>query len=560
VFVGALGIGLIASVAAAAQALAAEDVLVRFERGATAAERAQARDDAGASFERRLPLSGLQLVSPDEGVTTAEVAESLERSDDVIYAEPDVTRRAFLFPDDTFRNVLWGMRNTGQTILGVAGTADADIDADEAWDVTTGDASVGVGILDSGVSLTHPDLAPNIRVNPGEAGPFATNGIDDDLNGYIDDWRGWDWVADDNDPTDENWHGTHVAGTVGARGYDGDGVMGVAWQVGLTPLRVLDASGNGQVSDLITAYAYAAAQGLKVVNASLGGGSYSQPERDVLAAASDTLFVVAAGNGGSDGIGDDNDFAHTYPCDYDLPNVICVAATDNRDALASFSNFSDVSVDLAAPGVDIGSSVPGPDWVYASGTSMATPHVAGAAALVWSEFPTATVAGVRAALLQSVDPKPGLAGKTVTGGRLNAFRAVGGIPTTPTSTPPTTPAVPSPTTPTPVPETPTVTLKRLTIAVALRGRLVLKRGVRVRTRCSRACRVTHVLRLGSRVVGRAKVRLPRAGYATVRLKLTTRARKRLRHARRVRLSLRTRATDGSGGVRTARRALRLYRR
>jgi len=281
----------------------------------------------------------------------------------------------------------------------------------------------------------------------------------------------------------------------------------------------------------------------------------------VLAAASDTLFVVAAGNGGSDGIGDDNDMTHTYPCDYDLPNVICVAATDNKDALAGFSNFSDVSVDLAAPGVDVGSSVPGPDWVYASGTSMATPHVAGAAALVWSEFPTATVAGVRAALLQSVDLKPALAGKTVTGGRLNAFRALGGIPATPTSTPPTT-TVPPPTTttPTPVPETPTTTLKRLTIAVALRGRLVLKRGVRVRTRCSRACRVTHELRLGSRVVGRAKVRLSRAGYATVRVKLTARARKRLRRAKGVRLALRTRAVDTSGTARTARRAVRLYRR
>ena len=553
---------------ASADALA-QNVIVRFEQGTTAAERADAREDAGASFEASLPLRGLQLVEPDPGLSAAEVADRLEHSDDVMYAEPDAARRAFAFPDDTFRDVLWGMRNTGQSILGVPGTADADIDADEAWDLTTGDASVSVGILDSGVALTHPDLAPNIRVNPGEAGALSTNGIDDDANGLADDWRGWDWVTDDNDPTDENWHGSHVAGTVGAAANDGSGVMGVAWHVGLAPLRVLDANGSGQVSDLISAYGYARTQGLEIVNASLGGGSFSQAERDAIAAASDTLFVVAAGNGGSDGVGDDNDAVPTYPCGYDLANLICVAATDQDDALASFSNYGAASVDLAAPGVNIGSSVPGPDWVYASGTSMATPHVSGAAALVWSRFPSANVAGVRAALLQSVDPKPALSGKTVTGGRLNAYRALGGIPATPPVTPPATgggnggiitpPALDLGTAVVPVPP---AGMPRLSIVVALRGRLLLKLGVRIRTRCSRACRVSHRLVLGGsrRVVGRAHGRLRRAGVVTVRLKLGARARRRLRDARSPRLVLRTRAVDSSGQARTARRSVRLFRR
>ena len=318
------------------------------------------------------------------------MADRLERSDDVIYAEPDVARRAFAFPNDTFRDVLWGCDNTGQSILGVPGTADADIDADEAWDLTTGDA-VGERRdprLRRGAHPSRP-RAEHLR-QPGRGGALATNGVDDDANGCVDDWRGWDWVSRRQRP-DGRELARHARGRHGRRrGNDGSGVTGVAWHVGLVPLRVLNANGSGQVSDLISAYGYARTQGLKIVNASLGGGAFSQAERDAIAAASDTLFVVAAGNGGSDGVGDDNDSVPTYPCAYDLPNVICVAATDQHDALASFSNYGAASVDLAAPGVNIGSSVPGPDWVYASGTSMATPHVSGAAALVWSRFPSAT--------------------------------------------------------------------------------------------------------------------------------------------------------------------------
>ena len=438
---GTLVLALLASVALAGEAPAQApsgdgEVLVRFAPGTDPAERATARQAAGADFEQTLPLSGLQVVDPRPGRSAGSVVRLLERSEDVLYAEPNVARHAFVMPNDQFGNLLWGMRNTGQSVNGVVGTVDADIDATEAWDVTTGDAAVTVGILDTGVDYTHSDLAPNIWANPGESGEGReTNGVDDDANGLVDDWHGWDWAGapDDNDPSDEHWHGTHVAGTVGARGNDGSGVAGVSWRVALAPLRVLDAAGSGQVSDLIAAYGYAKQQGLRIVNGSLGGAPPSQAEEDALAAAPDTLFVFAAGNGGSDHLGDNNDAlgGGTYPCDYDLPNVICVAATDNKDRLASFSNYGSVSVDLAAPGVGIPSTAPGDDWWLADGTSMATPHVSGAAALQWSRFPSATVAQVRTALLSSVDVKTSLVGKTVTGGRLNVYRALTDTPPPP---------------------------------------------------------------------------------------------------------------------------------
>jgi subtilisin family serine protease len=579
---GTLVLALLASVALAGESPAQEpsggEVLVRFAPGTGSVERMAARQAAGADFEQKLPLSGLQVVDPRPGRSAGSVVRLLERSEDVLYAEPNVTRHAFVMPNDQFGNLLWGMRNTGQSVNGVVGTVDADIDATEAWDVTTGNAAVTVGILDTGVDYTHSDLSPNIWANPGESGAGReTNGVDDDANDLVDDWHGWDWAGapDDNDPADEHWHGTHVAGTVGAVGNDGSGVAGVSWQVALAPLRVLDAAGSGQVSDLIAAYGYAKQQGLRIVNGSLGGAPPSQAEEDALAEAPDTLFVFAAGNGGSDHVGDNNDAlgGGTYPCGYDLPNVICVAATDNRDRLASFSNYGSASVDLAAPGVGIPSTAPGDDWWLADGTSMATPHVSGAAALQWSRFPSATVAQVRTALLSSVDVKTSLVGKTVTGGRLNVYRALTDTPpaaTTPNQTAPLPPSASLPTAPLPAPA-PTPDTTAPSVRVAPRGRLRLGYGVRVRTRCSEACGLRHELRLGLRmarrlgirsssvwVVGRARGRLGRAGTVTVRLKLTARARRRLRRTRSMRLELRTRAVDTAGNGRVVRRSIKLY--
>ncbi len=554
-----------------------ENVLVRFAPGTDPAERAAAREAAGAEFEKTLPLRGLQVIDPRRGRSTDDVVERLERSADVLYAEPDVTRSAFAYPNDPWADELWGLFNSGQSINGhTGGTADADIDATEAWDLTTGTAAVTVGILDTGVDYAHPDLAPNIWVNPGESGAGReTNGIDDDADGYVDDWHGWDWsgnnasAPDDNNPADENWHGTHVAGTVGARGNNSSGAAGVAWHVSLVPLRVLNSAGEGKVSDLIAGYGYARQKGLRIVNASLGGTSSSPAERDALAAASNTLFIVAAGNGGSDLKGDNNDVTGTYPCSYNLPNVICVAATDGNDRLASFSNYGATSVDLAAPGVQILSTIPSSTVAWAGGTSMATPHVSGAAALVWARNPGATVAQVRSRLLSTVDIKPALAGKTVTWGRLNVFRALAGPVNTPSNSSDTPPGGSDP------PRTPgggaAPDTRPPAVVVVQRGRLRLRSGVRVRTRCSEACGLRHELVLGARtarrlgvhgastwIVGRVRGRLGRAGAVTIRLKLTASARRHLRRTGALRLQLRTRAVDRAGNARVLRRSIKLY--
>ncbi len=324
------------------------EVLVRFAPSATAARRSSARAAAGVRLERRLPVPGLELVTVEGGVKAA--AAALERRQDVLYAEPNYIYRADTTPNDPQLGRLWGLHNTGQTVAGVAGTPGADIDALAAWDHTTGSSKITVAVVDSGVTHAHPDLAGNMWRNSREV---AGNGVDDDRNGYVDDVRGWDWVQRDNDPADLNGHGTHVAGTIGAVGDDGKGVTGVAWAVSLMPLRVLDAAGAGSVAHVAAAFRYAAGNGAQVVNASFGNTSYSQAVVDAIAASPNTLFVAAAGNSGTD-----NDTQAVFPCNVALPNVVCVAASDNRDRLAPFSNFGATTVDLAAPGVGITSTVP----------------------------------------------------------------------------------------------------------------------------------------------------------------------------------------------------------
>src|SRR6185503_3131460 len=293
------------------------------------------------------------------------VAErTLDSHPDVMYAEPNATREATLVPNDPYFPELWGLLNTGQAIRNVAGTPDADADVAEAWDAHVAGSTI-VAEIDTGVDSTHPDLAPNLL-------------------------PGHDYVDGDDDPADQNGHGTHVAGTIAADRGNGIGVAGIADNAAkVMPIRVLDANGAGAVSNVIQAYSYAFQHGAKVVNLSLGSTDSSRAEHDAIAAFPTMLFVAAAGNGGADGVGDDNDATGTYPCAYLLPNVLCVAASDNRDQLAPFSNFGATSVDLAAPGVSIASTWPGGGYSWSSGTSMATPHVSGAAALLWSAAPNA---------------------------------------------------------------------------------------------------------------------------------------------------------------------------
>jgi subtilisin family serine protease len=371
----------------------------------------------GVSFSvvRGLGLEGQVLVRTfDAGLS--EVESWLGANVHVASFELDHVRLFQQLPNDPQLASLWGLHNTGQS----GGVADSDIDAPEAWDLTTGTSSIVVGVIDTGVDYTHPDLAANIWTNPGEIGG---NGLDDDGNGFVDDLHGYDFVNNDGDPLDDHSHGTHVAGTIAARSDNGQGVAGVAWQASIMGLKFLSAGGSGSTSNAIRALNYATLMrtqygvNVRVTNNSWGGGGYSQGLYDAIAAsgAAGILFVAAAGNSGTD-----NDAAPHYPSNYDLPNVVSVAATDRNDQLASFSNYGAQSVDLAAPGVSIVSTIPGGGYASYSGTSMATPHVAGVAALAWSLDPDASVAEVRQALLEGVDPLAGLAGRVTTGGRLNA--------------------------------------------------------------------------------------------------------------------------------------------
>lgn len=316
-------------------------------------------------------------------------------------------------PDDSSYSDLWGLHNTGQT----GGTTDADIDAPEAWTFSTGSRDILVGIIDTGFDYSHPDLAANAWSNPGE---IANNGIDDDGNGFIDDTKGWDFYANDNDPMDTNGHGTHCGGTIGAVGDNATGVVGVNWEVSLVGIQFLGPSGGGATSDAIDAVNYGTTIGTDLTSNSWGGGAYSALLEQAIqdAADSDILFVAAAGNDSFD-----SDSYSNYPSGYDVDTIISVASTTDTDDLSYFSNYGATTVDLGAPGSDILSTVPGAAYDTYSGTSMATPHVSGALALLKAMAPNLDALSLKNHLLDHVDPISSLAGITVTGGRLNLANA-----------------------------------------------------------------------------------------------------------------------------------------
>ena len=428
---GALAVVCAAPAQPASAAPLADEIIVERAAGLTAAERADLRADADVRLEGTIGLPRVEVVSARRGHRADALAE-LRADPDVVWAEPNLPRSAVTA--DALFSSLWGLHNTGQFVGGVA---DADIDAPDAWSITKG-AGVTVGVVDSGALLTHTDLVP--AENAGETGTDTlgadrrTNGLDDDANGKVDDWRGWDWVAGDNDPADGHGHGTHVSGTISAR-EDTAGIVGVAPLARTLALRVLDSSGNGSTASSAAAFDYAGDLGLRVVNASIGSDGASNAERTAIQSHPETLYVVAAGNDARN-----NDTTPTYPCAYTQANVICVGATDDADAPASFSNTGAVSVDLFAPGEFIRSAILGGGWGYMSGTSMAAPHVAGVAALLFADDPTLTAAQAKQALLGSVDPLPGLAGLSVTGGRLNAPAALAAPAAPADTTPPATPA------------------------------------------------------------------------------------------------------------------------
>ena len=412
------------------------EILVCFRENTPAAKAGAQLELAVAGGRAEIPiaverLAGIELV---RGLRLARVAaadteraiEELRARPDVIYAEPNYIRYATRTPDDPRYPEMWGLKNTGQlsTSGGNPGMPGNDIRAEQGWDITTGSKDVVVGIIDEGIDINHEDLSANIWTNPGET---PNNGVDDDANGFVDDVNGWDFAHNDNtvfdytEPTyppssnysgDVDDHGTHVAGTIGAQGNNGKGVVGVNWQVSLMSLKFLTGpEGSGTSADLLKAYGYAKAMrelwsssggsrgaNIRVLNNSYGGGGFSQAELEAIRGLADAgiLFVVAAGNEGRN-----NDMFPTYPSSYISSNVISVAASAGGGYRANFSNFGPGTVQMTAPGEHILSTTPRNTYKFFSGTSMATPHVAGSAALLCAAFPDISMSKLRSSLLYS---------------------------------------------------------------------------------------------------------------------------------------------------------------
>jgi thermitase len=443
---------LFVAIPAAAQA-AEGDIIVQRAPGLDSAERSDLRQDAGVQLVETLSLERTELVAARPG-RQDEALTALRADTDVVYAEPDRPVSVNRTPDDSYFNALWALKNTGQWVMNLgSGAPGADIDATEAWDQTQG-SGVTVAVVDSGINADHVDLTGQITGNQAEITGLPN--VDDDHNGKIDDYRGWDFVSNDNLPQDGNGHGTHVSGTIAAVGANGMGVVGVAPEGKVMPLRALGDNGSGWMSDVAAAFDYAGKEGVRIVNASIGGPN-SVAVESAIAAHPDTLYVVAAGNNAANA----DTSSGAFPCALKEANVLCVGATDNKDQIAYFSNYGATAVDLFAPGVGIYSTYNDSPtgYVFMDGTSMASPHVAGAAALALSVNPTASTSFLRYSLLSSTDAKPLLTGKSVTGGRLNANAAVNaiqGVEPPPVETPAPTPEPPV-ATPTPTPAPPVAT-------------------------------------------------------------------------------------------------------
>ena len=317
-------------------------VLVKF-KSERAAEDPGIRSYGKRAVSRKFKTKGLRLIRIGEDERVEQVVSELEKHPDVLYAEPNYYIYPAGLPNDPGFPVSWALHNTGQEANGSTGTADADIDAVEAWDLATGDENIVIALVDSGFDYRHPDLARNIWSNPDE---IPGNSVDDDKNGFVDDIQGWDFIDDDNDPMDFLGHGTDNAGIIGAAGNNSTGLAGVVWNASLMNLRIMDGFGVGTTAEAVAAIEYAQSNGARIVNASWADSEFSQALKDAISQF-DGLFVAAAGNSGSD-----NDTSPLYPASYDLDNVVSVAGSDMDDQLLSFSSYGAQSVDLAAPAIN----------------------------------------------------------------------------------------------------------------------------------------------------------------------------------------------------------------
>ena len=406
------------------------EVLVRFRSGITREVITHITSQFNDRVEDRIEsVDGLDVIEDEDGRTADEVVAEYRALKEVEYAEANIkitldhdeSGYKHVHANDELFSRQWGLFNSGEN----DGKFGADISAMRAWAVTTGSDQVVVAVLDSGVDYSHPDLANNIWTRPEIIKAYQDDNLTSD--GEIDDVHGFNFVDDNDDPMDDNGHGTHCAGIIGAEGGNGLGIAGVNWNVKIMPLRFMDADGTGTTKDAIEAINYVidrkrAGVNVRIISASWGSTAKSRALEDVIRRAFDEgiLFVAAAGNSSSN-----NDQTPHYPSSYNLGNVVSVAALDRNDELASFSNYGAKSVHIAAPGKEILSTWLEHGFEEKQGTSMATPFVSGVAALILAENPKMSVGDLRARLLKSVDVLPSLKGKVSSGGRINAAKAVG---------------------------------------------------------------------------------------------------------------------------------------
>ena len=373
----------------------------------------------GAYVKSSIPSLNIVVVKRPVFETTHSSVKTLAQNSLVDIAEPNFIYKANRLPDDPMLGQLWGLKNSGQKdSSGKVGVAGVDVGMEQAWEIETGSNKMLVAVIDTGVDFNHADLKDNLWNNEAELN--GTAGVDDDNNGVIDDIHGFNAITGGGDAMDDQGHGSHCSGTIGAKGNDGKGIVGVNWNVQIMGVKFLDKNGSGTLENALKAIDYATKMGAKVMSNSWGGGGFSQTLLDSIKRSNEAgaLFIAAAGNDSNN-----NDSNASYPASYDVANIISVAAIDNQGAKASFSNYGKRTVHVGAPGVNVYSSTGGSydSW---SGTSMATPHVSGVAALVWAHEPNLTAVEVKQRLLSTARPIAGLKGKTKTGGLVNAYLAL----------------------------------------------------------------------------------------------------------------------------------------